>query len=31
MRRRIARLLDDDERAEATRLLLRLADAMEEL
>jgi DNA-binding MarR family transcriptional regulator len=31
LRRRIARLLDDDERAEATRLLLRLAHAMEEL
>jgi MarR family transcriptional regulator, organic hydroperoxide resistance regulator len=30
-RRRLARLLDDDERAQATRLLLRLADAMEEL
>jgi DNA-binding MarR family transcriptional regulator len=31
MRRSIARLLDDDEREQATRLLLRLADAMEEL
>lgn len=31
MRRRVARLLTDEERAEATRLLLRLADAMEDL
>ena len=30
-RRRIARQLDDDEREQATRLLLRLADALEEL
>jgi DNA-binding MarR family transcriptional regulator len=31
MRRRIARLLDEDEREQATRLLLRLADALEDL
>jgi DNA-binding MarR family transcriptional regulator len=31
MRSRIARLLSDEERAQATSLLLRLADAMEDL
>jgi DNA-binding MarR family transcriptional regulator len=31
MRRKVAALLDDEERAQATRLLQRLADAMEEL
>ena len=31
MRRKIAALLDEDERAQATRLLQRLANAMEEL
>lgn len=30
MRRRIGRMLTDEERAQATRLLLRLAHAMEE-
>jgi DNA-binding MarR family transcriptional regulator len=31
MRRKVAALLDEDERAQATRLLLRLTDAMEDL
>jgi DNA-binding MarR family transcriptional regulator len=31
MRRKVASLLDEDERAQATRLLLRLTDAMEDL